>query len=269
MPEIVHGMWIGNHLSLLELLCLHSFTAKGHSFHLWTYEALDNTLPTGVVLNDANEIIPKEQVFSYKNRNSFGHGKGSYAGFSDIFRYKLLYDKGGWWVDMDITCLKAFDFSQDYFFRAHHDLTLVGNVMKCPQGSALMLSCYEEAMKEVTAENTDWHKPINILVNNVKRLGLESYIFSGLSNEDRWDHTEAFIWKMKPIPENFYFMHWQNEEWRNRGISKESLKYQSTLGSLLYQYGLIAQKLSLTDILDNSIRFSRLARNLRLLGIID
>ena len=60
MPEIVHGLWIGNHLSLLELLCLHSFTAKGYSFHLWTYEALDNTLPKGVELKDANEIIPKE-----------------------------------------------------------------------------------------------------------------------------------------------------------------------------------------------------------------
>jgi mannosyltransferase OCH1-like enzyme len=29
---------------------------------------------------------------------------GSYAGFADHFRYKLLLEKGGWWPDLDMPC---------------------------------------------------------------------------------------------------------------------------------------------------------------------
>jgi hypothetical protein len=103
--KIVHGLWVGSELSALELLSIKSFLFHGHEFHLWLYESIQTPLPDGVIVQDANKILAKKHVFRYKNKSNFGHGKGSLAGFSDIFRYKLLYDKGGWWADMDITCL--------------------------------------------------------------------------------------------------------------------------------------------------------------------
>jgi hypothetical protein len=48
-------------------------------------------------------------IFKYKDRNT-------YAGFSNIFGYKLVYEKGNFWVDMDIISLKPFIFTQDYVF---------------------------------------------------------------------------------------------------------------------------------------------------------
>ena len=90
----VNALWIGKQLSKLELLTLHSFIAHGHSFKLWLYDELENDLPESIEIGDASVIIPREKVFSYRNQNSFGHGKGSYAGFSDIFRYKLLHEHG-------------------------------------------------------------------------------------------------------------------------------------------------------------------------------
>src|SRR6185312_16640543 len=42
-------------------------------------------------------------------------GNGSLAGFSNFFRYKLLLENGGWWVDMDTVCLRPFhSFAPEY-----------------------------------------------------------------------------------------------------------------------------------------------------------
>lgn len=131
--QIVNGLWIGDKLSPLELLTLHSFIEHGHTFHLWIYEDLDSILPKGVVVKDANEIIPYAAVFRKKNADPhIGIGKGSFgAPFSDFFRYKLLYEIGGWWVDMDVLCLQELPRNTEYYFRAHPLIPMIGNVMKC------------------------------------------------------------------------------------------------------------------------------------------
>ena len=114
MEQAINGLWIGDELSPLELLCIKSYLDNGHSFHLWSYQSFQLPSWPGLTAKDANEILPEKFVFRYKNGNAFGHGKGSLAGFSDIFRYKLLWEKGGWWTDMDITCLKPLDLDSEY-----------------------------------------------------------------------------------------------------------------------------------------------------------
>ena len=104
--EIVHMLWIGDTLSAMEQLTVQSFLQCGYRVYLWTYSP-DLFAPAGVVRKDANEIIPEEKIFTYNHYNKFGHGKKSYSGFSDIFRYKLLYEHGGIWSDM------AFPRSRD------------------------------------------------------------------------------------------------------------------------------------------------------------
>lgn len=102
----VHGLWIKGGLSSLELLTVYSYCAQGYQFVLWTYNdpGLYN-LPEGASVADAREVLPENRVFCYKYSNQFGHGKGSYAGFSDIFRYKLLYEKGdGGQIWMYVAC---------------------------------------------------------------------------------------------------------------------------------------------------------------------
>lgn len=243
--KIIHSLWIGKTLSVIELLTIQSFIANGHTFQLWVYEPLETPLPQELVLCDATQIIPKDKIFSYKNANKYGHGKGSVAGFSDIFRYKLLHEKGGWWVDMDVTCLKPFNAIEPYFFRNHHELNVVGNVMKCPPQSALMWTCYQEAIATVDEHNTDWHKPIEILNSAIEAFDLEEFINHGISNPDQWDITSRFVQKAEPIPTQWSFIHWQNEEWRSRAISKNNFYYKSTLAVLLQRYGLITLPSSL------------------------
>jgi hypothetical protein len=262
--QTINALWIGKRISKLEMLTIHSFLAFGYIFKLWIYEPLENTLPKNIILGDANEIIPKEQVFAYKNKNKYGHGKGSYAGFSDIFRYKLLYEKGGWWVDMDVTCLKPLDFDKQYFFRNHHELNVVGNVMKCPKHSKLMKYCYDEAIATVTEENTDWHKPIEILNNNIAKLGLEQYIYKNVSNEDKWDSTSKFIWTNEELPDHWHFIHWQNEEWRAKNVSRTSFYFKSALAKLMRTHQLIDIPSSRIAEIINTLKHSSLSRKLHI-----
>jgi len=261
--KTVHGLWIGDTLSPLELLTINSFIDKGHEFKLWLYDEMKTQLPPRVLIGDANEIIPSEKIFRYKNISQFGHGKGSVAGFSDIFRYKLLYEHGGWWVDMDITCLKKFDIDKSYFFRKHHNLNVVGNVMKCPKGSLLMKCCYEDAIAEIDEHNTDWHKPINILNKHIDALQLNNYIVKECSNQDRWDDTGRFIYGNEEYPDHWYFIHWQNEEWRNKKIDKSKFYHYSTLAELLYKYRLLQRPANLFAQWKNEILFSPLFTKLR------
>lgn len=105
--KIIQSLWIGDKLSSMELLCIQSFIQNGHEFHLYVYNDIHNA-PGEVVQMDANKIIPENKMF----RDS----RGGVSSFSDWFRYQLLYDKGGWWVDMDAVCLKYFDFEPEYCF---------------------------------------------------------------------------------------------------------------------------------------------------------
>jgi hypothetical protein len=82
--------------------CLRSFVELGHRFHLYTYGPVD--VPAGVVLMDANEVIPFEELFWYfdpmKQQDDLGP-------FSDLFRFRLLGLRGGWWTDIDSVCLSS------------------------------------------------------------------------------------------------------------------------------------------------------------------
>lgn len=253
----VHGLWIGKTLSVIELLTIRSFQKHGYVFNLWIYEPLETKLSNLVVIRDANEILPQSSVFFYEHKSQFGIGKGSVAGFSDIFRYKLLYDFGGWWVDMDVTCLQPFYTENPYFFRNHHDLLLVGNVMKTPKHAPVMKACFETAMRSVDATNQDWHKPIQILVDNVLKFQLEGAIHSGVSNSDQWDKIRPFLLEEIEIDPNWKFIHWCNEAWRHDFLNKQEIIYNSTLGKLLLEYELIPR---LTDS-EMRLHDSKIRRN--------
>jgi hypothetical protein len=100
--QVAQFLWIGGSLSLMEQLCLRSFLVHGYQVHLYTYGPVSG-VPAGVSVLDGTEILPAERVFAYKN----GWGRGSYAGFADLFRYHLLFQRGGWWFDTDFVSIHA------------------------------------------------------------------------------------------------------------------------------------------------------------------
>ncbi len=262
MSQIVNGLWIQGNLSALELLTIQSFLDNGFSFQLWTYEPEIINYPARTIIKNANKIISFDKVFNYKNLNIHGHGKGSYAGFSDIFRYKLLYENGGIWTDMDITCLKKFNIEQDYFFRFHHKVGAVGNFMKCPKNSLIMKWCYELAIEKVDENNKDWMLPIYILNDGITKFNLINYI-QKISNNDSFPEVAKLLSSSNNISNEWKIIHWMNEEFRRLNISKEICLPNSTLQQLYSKHNIKYQTYKGFEIIKNKILLSRYAYLLR------
>lgn len=96
-PEEFKSFWSGPRLTALANSCLHSFAARNFRFALYTYEAVAD-VPGFVTLREAHDILPKSEMFS---------SHGGVEHFSDLFRYALLKEIGGWWVDTDVLCNTA------------------------------------------------------------------------------------------------------------------------------------------------------------------
>ncbi len=125
---IIQSLWIGNELSIVEQLCIKSFLQNGHEFHLYTYGYVAN-IPEGTQIKNAGEIIPFEEVFMYST--------GTYAIFSDWFRWELLFKKGNFWVDTDEICLKPFIFDTDLIFGLEKRGSVAIGVLGFPAGHEL------------------------------------------------------------------------------------------------------------------------------------
>jgi hypothetical protein len=140
----IRSFWHGGGLSPYEALCLASFIHHGHQVELFTYAGVPEA-PPGVVLRDAAEILPADRVFVYAQ----GTGRGSVAGFANLFRYALLAREPGWWVDTDVLCLSPDLPEQGAVFAWEEPArSLVGNaVLRLPDGDKLpgMLLAAREA----------------------------------------------------------------------------------------------------------------------------
>ena len=128
---VIQALWIGRPLSQLEKLCVRSFLHHGHEFHLYVYDDVQG-IPDGATVKDANEILPESEIFRLKKRGELGP-------FSDWFRYALLAKHGGFWADMDMVCLKPFDFPEEIVFGAANGNFHPGT-LKFPKGHECVIA---------------------------------------------------------------------------------------------------------------------------------
>lgn len=140
--HVFQSFWFGETITPYEKVCLRSFVDHGHSFHLYTYSS-ELEVPIGVELRDAAQIIGQSEYFTYKK----GRGAGSHSAFSNLFRYKLLAERGGWWVDTDVVCLTADVPLFDEFFAYESEGIVNGAVLLCRPGDPLMLDCLKETLR--------------------------------------------------------------------------------------------------------------------------
>lgn len=155
----------------MECLSINSFLRNKHSFHLYVYDEVKN-IPLGTIVKDANEIIPLADL-NYKTFPKL-------ALFADFFRYKLLLDKGGWWVDLDTVCIKPFDFPEDYVFSSEVLNTGGSHVnngnIKAPKNSSLMQLCWDKCSK-MDIPKMRWGSSGPALIrSSIHELGLQKYV---------------------------------------------------------------------------------------------
>lgn len=210
----VNSLWIGESFTLLEKLTLKSFIDYGFNFNLWVYNKnLAKYCPDGVKICDAREILDESKIFRYKGGGDCR--EGSLGGFSDLFRYYLLYKIGGMYVDMDVTCLAPFEITGEYGFRPHSNTIAVANILKSPKNSDFLGRCIELTEQQIDSSNTNWVKPVEIFSNVVKEYKFEKYIFpyeyfgcDSATDTQCYKHKNYFLYREK-LPR--YGLHWCRE----------------------------------------------------------
>jgi hypothetical protein len=141
--------WWGDALSPYEAFCLKSFIDHGHKIDLYTFDP-NLSVPTGVSIRDASALISYDRFFTYES----GAGKGSPAAFANLFRYRLLAEKGGWWIDTDVVCLSAAIPHFGQFF-AQQDAEFVNNaILFFEAHHPAMIRCYARA--EQLGSSVQW-----------------------------------------------------------------------------------------------------------------
>jgi glycosyltransferase involved in cell wall biosynthesis len=129
--ETVRSFWHGAPLNPYLLLCLRSFARLGCRVEVFSYgRAL--RFPDWIVQREAAEIVPAEQVLVYRH----GPGSGSPALHANLFRFALLEQLGGWWVDTDVALLRAPLPPGRFYFAVEED-HFGNSVMKFPRSHAL------------------------------------------------------------------------------------------------------------------------------------
>jgi hypothetical protein len=139
--QTFQSFWWGNSLSPYERLCLKSFLDMGHGVNLYTFDA-EIEVPRGVTVCDAAEIVPRDHFFL----NQDGYGKGWPGAFSNLFRYKLLAERGGWWIDTDVVCLSRHIPVVELFVARHNADRINPAVMFFKPNHSLMISCLERSL---------------------------------------------------------------------------------------------------------------------------
>jgi hypothetical protein len=201
----------------MEQMCIASFLYHGHPFHLYAYSPVEGA-PPGTVVMDGNEILPESSIFQYTDH-------ASYAGFANFFRYKLLLERGGWWVDLDLICMRPFNFDQRYVFSSEFTPYASNQAIKVPPRSAVMTFAWL-ACKKLDPKQLKWAQTGPILVANaVEAAALQQYIqaphvFCPVPFEDwakvldphaAWDFSHET-----------YAIHLWNELWRRDNRSKDT-----------------------------------------------
>ena len=223
MSNTIQTLWVGNKLSTMERLCLSSFVQNGHPIELYSYEDIEN-VPDGVVIRDGNEILSEDMIFEYKHHKSF-------SGFSNYFRYKLLSEKGGWWVDTDVICLKPFNLADPLVVCSEEVLPLgegnthVGScVIKAPAGNILTKNAFEICMNK-KPEDLIWGEIGPKLVKEmVEKYNMQSFIKSPawFCPIPRCLWTAFLDGSVElNFKEETHAVHLWNEMWRRGGASKD------------------------------------------------
>jgi hypothetical protein len=177
-------------------------------------------VPPGCALRDAREILDPSEVYLDESPEHFG----TVSGFSNVFRYALLHEFGGWWVDTDVICLARDIPETEYVFAAHEGFIQTA-IIRLPARSELAAVAARRARGARNARGFGSTGPI-LFTEVVQELDLGKHAW----NEERlypvgWRDALAVFdpdraGEVVRRAANASFVHLWNEVLRVHGILK-------------------------------------------------
>lgn len=255
--DIIQSLWIGARLSMMEQLCIHSFLAHGHPFHLYVDGAVQG-IPAGTVVRDVREILPDTPIIRYRS----GFGKGSPSLYSNLFRVELLHRRGSWWVDLDVVALRPFVAPEEVVLGLAQPQRgpqrLVPGVMRLPPQSALTAR-WREALSRIDLATTQWGEVGPRLMRRLAaELGLERFMlppstFYPVDAHRFWDLLRPGRLSSEAMGVHL----WQNL-WRDYGVDPDrryppGSPYEQLLGRFHPEAAAFRPKANVSAVLLRSI----------------
>jgi len=229
--NVIRTFWHGPDLSVYEELALASFVKLGHRVQLFSYREL-RPIP-GVERVDAACILPEAEVFSYQE----GPGRGSFAAFANWFRYKMLSELGGTWIDTDVLCLKPLSALPSPCVGWPDGATINSAIMRFPPGHFVTKELYDRAKK--LGRSIQWGQAGPDLLTEVvwpyrdEVAIMPREAFYPLHWTDAWKIISAKESEnCEALTSGSYCVHWWNEILRQLGLGKDTMP---PVGSYLYR----------------------------------
>jgi hypothetical protein len=168
--ETVASFWHGGPLSSFEQLSLNSFVRAGYRVELYAYRELD--VPEAVELRDARDVLPESSLFANVDR------PGSFALFSNWFRYRLMSESGCTWIDTDSVLIGPRLPDSPYLFGWEDDQQINGAFLRFPRGSELQRRLLDAAqvLEDPVERDVPWGTfGPKLLTRTVEGLGLAAH----------------------------------------------------------------------------------------------
>jgi hypothetical protein len=122
-----YSFWYGGELSPLAWACMSSFPRNGHALTLFSYDEI--AVPAGIELGNARQVLPEDELFAFDR---------SFSAFSNVFRYQLLIERGGWWVDTDVYCQTPDLPACRYAWASECPDFINGAILRFPAGDPIL-----------------------------------------------------------------------------------------------------------------------------------
>ncbi|HKD37425.1 MAG TPA: hypothetical protein VKB78_11510 [Pirellulales bacterium] len=225
---VVQSLWTGPRLSVMEQLSIRSFLQQGHPFHLYTWGPVDQ-VPTGTVVRSITDILSPIEATNFCGDAADDDMTGPcpFAGEREAFRYKLLHARGGWWTDLDIVCVRPFEFRDDHVLGHSREpdgrRRVATALIKAPAGSPLMQFCWERSATVNRSPAASKDAGTSILGEALERVPapvriLEPTIFSPI---DYWQ-----VWQLireRQMPERCHAIRLWRGRWDRERLDPDAV----------------------------------------------
>jgi hypothetical protein len=240
---LAQSLWVGPRLRWIERLAIRSYLDNGWRFQLYVYDDPEG-VPDGCEVLDASAIIPEGQVF--REGSGSGLHAGSVGAFSDLFRYRMLAERGGMWTDTDVINFRRFDPDGMCFVSTEiSDAGLItpnGAMMAAPAGADIMERAYDRASALILSGDMYFARIGPQLLGEILADGgLEDAFLMppGFLSPVSWMNTGTLL---RPHDEvmarqemkNIVNMHVYTEMWRMLGLGLDRPPLESTFLGRLY-----------------------------------
>lgn len=234
--QYVQSLWIGDTLSILEVTCINSFLKNNYDYHLYVYNDVKN-VPTGVIFKDANEILDRTEIYSYKNT--------SYSAISNRFRFELLYKKGGMWVDTDVVCIKEYkiDEEKDKYIifsesnKKYNEQKIGACILRFPKNDKILEDAIQiciDKKQDILDGTLVWGLGPSAVKYIVEKHDMKEYVkpwkfgnscschhvMSIIDPNFKTTDPRGYATNINELSDDTYFIHLWHEFWRKNNIDK-------------------------------------------------